>query len=139
MQKEKAPAVPPARANAGNPRNHAEETRNASISCISKEGKMILQHLGIGRENAISRAALIRATGMPDRALRLEIAALRRSDAVVLADVNGYYLPGSIEEVRAFIRQEESRARSTFQSIQSARQLEMEMQGAGQLKMWGVV
>lgn len=139
MQKENAPAAATTGAGANRANNYVSTIHDTIIAQLSPASKNILQQLRIGHENAITRAALIRATGMPDRALRLEIAALRLSGVVVVADVHGYYLPGNIEEVRNFINQEESRARSTFQSIQSARRLELEMQQGEQLTLWGAV
>ena len=99
---------------------------------VTTQGKQILQHIRAGRENAIPRSDLIKVTGMRDRMLRLEIEAMRRAGVVILADVVGYYLPGDLDEVQAFIRQESSRARSTFFTLRSARKLAEQMQAQGE-------
>jgi|GEM_PF-2896242 len=138
-QNKKAPAAATTGAGANSTTNYESTIHSTIIAQISPQGKSILQHIRTGRENAISRRDLITRTGLADRALRLEIEIMRRAGVVILAGAAGYFLPGNIKEVRSFIQQEEARARSTFKSIQSARQLELEMQQGEQLTMWGAV
>jgi biotin operon repressor len=138
-QNKAAPTVAVAGAEAGSATREESTTRTKSIPHLSANGNKILQQLAHGRKNAITRRMLMAETKMPDRAMRLEIEAMRRAGIVILADVSGYYLPGNVEEVQEYIRQEEARARSTFQSIQSARQLETTMlQQVEQLTFGGV-
>jgi len=92
----------------------------------------ILSLLSSGRDNALKRRELMSLTGLHDRVLRRGIEALRRAGVVICSDVSGYYLPGTLEEVQEFIRQEEARARSTFFTLQSARQLAEQMQQQGE-------
>ena len=50
--------------------------------------------IGVGRENAISRRELCRATGLPDRAVRKAIEILRYDRPILTADNGlGYYIP----------------------------------------------
>ena len=95
-------------------------------------GEVIQPHLGTGREAAKKRRELLAITGLHDRIFRKSVEALRRAGVVICSDVYGYYLPGTLEEVQEFIRQEEHRARSTFLTLQSARQLEAKMQQQGE-------
>ncbi|MCL2298946.1 MAG: hypothetical protein FWC27_02220 [Firmicutes bacterium] len=97
----------------------------------------VLQCLQYGRDNAIVGRDLRAKTGLPDRVLRKTLEGIRRGGQVVISDTVGYYLPGSLEEVQGYIRQEEARARSTFFTLQSARQLEAKMKYPGEQLTWG--
>ena len=92
----------------------------------------VLQCLRYGRDNAILGRDLRTKTGLPDRVLRKTLEGIRRSGQVVISDTVGYYLPGSLAEVQGFIKQEEARARSTFLTLRSARQLAEQMQQQGE-------
>lgn len=83
----------------------------------------ILSLIGDGQENAIHKADLIRCTGLPDRELRKTIEFLRRKGIVIISDNSGYYFPTSENELETYIHQEEHRAKSTFYTLKSARQL----------------
>jgi len=83
----------------------------------------LLELIPFGRENAISRARLCSLTGLNDRALREKIAQLRRHH-VIINDQSGrgYYRTDNIDEIQAFVRQEEARLRSIGWSLKAARQ-----------------
>ena len=140
-----APAAPTTGTSAKNPSDQTEVTRTPIIHPVGTAvkdygpaGQIILPHLRHGQGNARKKPELLEATGLPDRVFRKGIEALRRAGVVVCSGDRGYYLPGSLEEVQGYIRQEEARARSTFFTLNSARQLEAKMQAQGeQLRMEG--
>jgi len=105
----------------------------------SSTAAIILPLLRSGRGNARKRSELLEATGLSDRVLRRGIEALRRSGVVICSGEHGYYIPATVEEVNAFVRQEEARARSTFYTLRPARQLAARMQEQGeQMQLEGV-
>ncbi len=143
-QTKTVPAAPTTETEAGNQSSYAEETRTPIIHPVGsavKEygpaGQIILPHLRRGHGNARKKPEFLEATGLTDRVFRKGIESLRRAGVVVCAGDRGYYLPGSLEEVRVYIRQEEHRARSTFFTLQSARQLAAKMQAQGEQLTWG--
>jgi hypothetical protein len=92
-------------------------------------GDLIFPHLRSGKRNARKKPELLRTTGLNDRAFRKCIETLRRGCVVICSGDYGYFLPATLEEVQGYVLQEESRARSTFFTLQSARWLASEMQG----------
>ena len=69
-----------------------------------RQGK-IEQLLSHGRENAIPLQHLVSLTGLPARQVRHMIQAERLQGAPILADSqNGYYLPGSQQDIEKFYR-----------------------------------
>ena len=98
----------------------------------SRHADQVLQYLQYGRDNAIVGRELRAKTGLPDRVLRKTLEGIRRGGQVVISDSVGYYLPATLEEIQGFIRQEEARARSTFFTLKSARQLAEQMQTQGE-------
>lgn len=86
---------------------------------------MIFEMLPEGCENAISRRNLMTVLEMPDRSLRLAIAAERRAGALILSstavDGGGYYRPANPEEIARFVSSMERRAKSTFAAVTEAR------------------
>lgn len=105
--------------------------------CHATAGAVILPLLGSGRGNAKKRRELLATTGLPDRVFRKGIEGLRRAGVVICSGDHGYFLPATPDEVQGFIRQEEARARSTFFTLQSARQLEAKMLTKGEQLTWG--
>lgn len=83
----------------------------------------ILSLIGDGQENAIHKADLIRCTGLPDRELRKTIEFLRRKGVVIISDNSGYYYPQDKEELNRYIERENSRAKSVFYTLRSAKRL----------------
>lgn len=77
-----------------------------------------------GEENAVSLAQMCRISGLDNRSTRLVIEALRRSGMVIISSNKGYYLPGTLAEIRHYINKESKRARSIFYTIRSAKALE---------------
>jgi len=56
----------------------------------------ILNHIPRGRENAVTRAQLVTATGLPDREVRRLIQSARDEGALIINDQSGagYYIAG---------------------------------------------
>ena len=98
----------------------------------NRHADQVLQCLQYGRDNAIVGRDLRAKTGLPDRVLRKTLEGIRRGGQVVISDTVGYYLPGSLEEVQGYIRQEEARARSTFYTLRPARELAARLQAQAQ-------
>lgn len=78
----------------------------------------------IGRKNAISRLQLRAKTRLSDRAMREQIAETRRNISIINDQTGiGYYIPSEedLPEAKAFLKQEEARAKSIFWSIRGLR------------------
>ena len=85
----------------------------------------IVDLLLAGRENAIPSKDLARQAGLASvRELQKVIARERDSGAVILSTCEsggGYFLPASREEIQAFIRTLEARAKNTRCALRSAK------------------
>lgn len=99
----------------------------------------------IGRENAISKAALCRLWGCSERKARNRVAQLRAEPArdgyVILSTSNGptgYWRSDDPQEIAAFIRETEHRAKNTFLSLKAARQALEDRERAGQMRFEGL-
>ena len=99
----------------------------------------------IGRENAISKAALCRLWGCSEREARNRVAQLRAEPArdgyVILSTSNGptgYWRSDDPQEIAAFIRETEHRAKNTFLSLKAARQVLEDRERAGQMRFEGL-
>ena len=76
---------------------------------------MVAELLSEGYENRISRERLMRETGLTERALYQQISDERLNGALILATKGpggGYWLPGSLEEMKAYERWARSEADS---------------------------
>ena len=98
-----------------------------------KEPRMVVADiLPEGKENAMSAEALCSRLGLETvRELQKEIARERAAGAVIIfacQEDGGYFLPGNVREVRAFIKTLESRGKNTLMALKSAREL---------LRQWG--
>ncbi len=84
---------------------------------------MIKEYLKKGKENAISRAQLCEITGLSDREVRGAIFEEREAGVLILSDsgARGYWLPGSVEELEAYAKQMEKRAKKIFIASRAAR------------------
>lgn len=86
----------------------------------------ILNHIYLGKENAVTRKQLVIETGLTDRQVRDAIAEARRDVTIINEqDGRGYYIPEEGKDdakVRRQVRQEEKRAKSIFYSLKGARE-----------------
>lgn len=112
-----------------------------SFSYFTKKAKGIKENITvadlipIGRENAISRekltqkcisSGLIENSKDSDRRMRLLVSKARIDYTILnLSDGNGYYRPShdDLLDLQRYIRQEESRAKSTFRNLSLAKKL----------------
>ncbi len=94
---------------------------------------MIEKFLLEGKQNAIASQKLANLTGCKSvRELQELIAEERAAGAVILSTAEnggGYFLPGNIGEVRAFIRTLESRGKNTLAALRSAKAYLRQMEG----------
>lgn len=87
----------------------------------------ILDYIPKGRANAVTRTALCLKTGFGDRQVRDLIHYARREASILnLSDGKGYFRPDLDDPVEramlaAYVRQEESRIKSTGWSLYGAR------------------
>lgn len=82
--------------------------------------------LGVGRENSISRAELIKITGYKDRRIREAIEALRKDRVILNLDKgDGYYIPDSTpqgqREAAEWLERQDRRIQSMKDSTRGAR------------------
>lgn len=83
----------------------------------------LLNLIPYGRDNAISRADLVRLTGLDDRTVRDNIKELVRQGYPILSSsqARGYWLSNNIAEIEAFIRECDSRSRSEYLTTRKLR------------------
>ena len=88
---------------------------------------LVMEALQVGKENAISAQELCTYLKIDTiRELQKEIAGERKAGAVILStcqEGGGYFLPGSDQEVKQFIKTLENRAKNTFAALHSAKGL----------------
>lgn len=82
--------------------------------------EQILSLIGSGEENAVHKKNLCSLTGLEERALRKIIEQLRLNGTVIAANISGYFYPVTVAELRAYIRQEKSRASATNAIVSAA-------------------
>lgn len=91
-----------------------------SEKCLTRDD------IPIGRENAITRAALARRLGLSDRAMRRGIADLRKQqgDGYAILSTShqpaGYWRSRDIGEINAFLQESANRARQIRLSMNDA-------------------
>ena len=81
-----------------------------------------------GRTNAIPRAELAALWGVSERDVRRIVARMRKEEApdAILSSTRppaGFWRSADPEEVSAFVREMERRARSTFQALDGAKRV----------------
>ena len=96
---------------------------NSGTACYfeTEPYSRILSAIGEGQENAVHLSELIRISGMTDRELRKTIEYLRRQGVVIISGNSGYYFPADETELKAFVRQEEHRAKSILVTLRPAK------------------
>lgn len=90
---------------------------------LTVETRALLCFIPVGRENAISRAALCAAMNVPDRRARELIERARRSGVIICnsGDGRGYYRTDDIDEIEREYRGERSRALSVLSRLKRMR------------------
>lgn len=74
----------------------------------------IMDYIGVGRENAVTRKELAQRTDLPDRTIRNMIEAARRDGALIVNDGSGagYYISNNLEDLKRQQKMNHSRAMS---------------------------
>lgn len=74
----------------------------------------VLDYIGTGRANAVTRQELVRRMDLPDRKVRNMIEAARRDGALIInaQDGAGYYIGDRLEDLRHQYKINNSRAMS---------------------------
>ena len=94
-----------------------------------RERKPDANDIPVGRDFAISRAALARKWGVSDRKARHMIAQLRADDngddlvIVSHSSGSGYFRTNNPAEIEHFVREMTKRARNTFAPLKKARRV----------------
>jgi hypothetical protein len=83
----------------------------------------MLQHIKIGKDNAITRSELCRLTGLSDRRMRRQIEELQFQGhrIINMSDGLGYYFPQTDAEFYRYTKQEYSRI---FKELKKIRKME---------------
>lgn len=97
--------------------------------------KRIADHLSPGRENAISRVALMDKLGLSERDLRRRVERERLEGAPILTstDVGGYYLPASPDDTARFVASMRNRGVKVLRVAQAVKKTMLEDSGQMQL------
>ncbi len=76
----------------------------------------ICEFIPTGKENAITRADLVRRVNLPDRKVREMIETARKDGALILnaQDGAGYYISNDVGELKRQLRSNHSRAMSVL-------------------------
>jgi len=84
----------------------------------------MIEHLRIGKENAVTRDQLCILTGRSDRRNRKEIEELRLKGIPIvnMADKKGYYVPETKEELLQYVRVLESYANALLDEAKNLRE-----------------
>ena len=74
----------------------------------------ILDYIGTGKENAVTREQLEMRMGLPDRTIRNMIETARREGVVIVnkGDGEGYYISDDLNDIRQQYKMNNSRAMS---------------------------
>lgn len=100
--------------------------------------KKIADHLLPGRENAVSRQALMGRLGVSERDLRRRVERERLEGIPILTstEVGGYYLPSSPADTARFVASMRSRGVKTLQVAQAVEKSMFEDSGQIPLEGW---
>lgn len=85
----------------------------------------ILDYIGIGKNNAVTRKQLETLTGQSDRVNRRQIEDLRAQGEIICNDQDGkgYYLPETLDEVHRAYKQGRNRALSILKQQKTMRKI----------------
>ena len=97
----------------------------------------ILDYIGFGKANAVTRDQLCAWTGLSDRAIRKLIEIARNQGAVIInnQDGEGYYQSDDLQDLLAQYRTNHSRAMSILRQQKYLKRKIAELNGSDQLKM----
>ena len=85
---------------------------------LSTDEMRVLEHIPVGKTNAVSRAFLAISAGYSDRTIRRIIAQLREKGYLICnLSGCGYFIATDPDEVSEFYWQEKTRAKSIFKAL----------------------
>ena len=89
-----------------------------------KKALNILDYIPVGRENAITRAELVRLTGLPDRTIREAIERKRFEGEPIMSSssAKGYWLSNDPDDWEMYLREGDARIRSFARSSSKLRE-----------------
>jgi len=82
----------------------------------------VIDFLKTGKENAISQKELAELCGMHKSEMKRIIREYRKERKFIISDTNGYYLPGSDDELLAYYKKQYRKAISYFSGIKALRE-----------------
>lgn len=90
-----------------------------------------------GKDHGIKRTDLAELVGVDERVLRRKIQQERKTGALILADCShGYFLPGSMDELRRFTRQMQHRAGEVLAAARAAEAALAHVEGQEVMEGW---
>lgn len=90
-----------------------------------------------GKDHGIKRTDLAELVGVDERVLRRKIQQERKTGALILADCShGYFLPGSMDELRCFTRQMQHRAGEVLAAARAAEAALAHVEGQEVMEGW---
>ena len=92
---------------------------------MTDDAKTVINLLGFGRKNALSRAALAALTDMSDRKVRMAIESARRDGIIIISaeDGSGYYFSDDLDEIERQYNIDFSRAMSVLYRLKAMRRV----------------
>lgn len=97
----------------------------------------VLDYIGTGRENAVTRQELVRRMDLPDRKVRNMIEAARRDGALIVNDQTGagYYISDKLEDLRHQYTRNNNRAMSILVQQKHLRRRIKELEGPNETEI----
>lgn len=92
---------------------------------MTDDAKTVINLLGFGRKNALSRAALAALTDMTDRKVRRAIESARRDGLIIISaeDGSGYYFSNDLDKIERQYRIDYARAKSLLYRLKTMRKM----------------
>lgn len=92
---------------------------------MSKRIFNVIEYVPMGKRNAIATSELAKRIGISQREARKAVFNARCKGEIICStcgeNASGYYRPTSVEEIRPYIRLQESRIRSAQEALRSAK------------------
>ena len=92
---------------------------------MTDDAKTVINLLGFGRKNALSRATLAALTNMTDRKVRRAIESARRDGLIIISaeDGSGYYFSNDLDEIERQYRIDHARAMALLYRLKTMRKI----------------
>ena len=102
-----------------------------------EDAKRIVQLIGVGKENAVSRTDLLLMFGGTDRDMRRAIAYARLTGTTINNDQDGcgYYIPDKLEQLEQQYKQTEARGKAILAQLKALREEINRVRDRDQLKL----